>query len=100
MISARFVASFEKVQPGVDDAVVALPLNAAVIVPALKFPEASLATIVDAVFAVALLSPSSKSAFKLLTRVVDDTTNGAVPVATLEMNWFAWIGLYEEPVEF
>ena len=35
---------------------VALPLNAAVIIPALKLPDASLATIVDAVFAdVALL---------------------------------------------
>ena len=48
---ALFVESFEKVHPGVEDAVVALPLNAAVIVPALKFPEASLATIVDTVFA-------------------------------------------------
>jgi hypothetical protein len=36
-------------------AVEALPLNVAVIVPALKFPEPSLATIVDAVFALVAL---------------------------------------------
>ena len=36
-------------------AVDAFPLNVAVIVPALKFPEASRATIVDAVFALVAL---------------------------------------------
>ena len=48
-------------------AVVALPLNAAVIVPALKFPEASLATIVEAVLAlVALLVTVNVDAPELL----------------------------------
>ena len=47
-------------------AVEALPVKAAVIVPALKFPEASLATIVDTVFVVAEFNPSSKSASKPL----------------------------------
>ena len=41
-------------------AVVALPLNAAVIVPALKFPEASRATIVLAVFALVALDVTVK----------------------------------------
>lgn len=36
-------------------AVLALPFKEAVIVPALKFPEPSLATIVDAVFALVAL---------------------------------------------
>ena len=44
-----------------------LPLNVvAVIVPALKLPDASRATIVDAVFAVAEFNPSSKSASRPL----------------------------------
>ena len=45
---------------------VAVPVNDAVIVPALKLPEASLATIVDTVFAVAEFNPSSKSASRPL----------------------------------
>ena len=43
-------------------AVLALPVNAAVIVPALKLPVPSLATIVLTIFVVAESLPSSKSA--------------------------------------
>ena len=46
-----------------------------------KFCEASLTTTVLAVDAVAVLYPSSKSAFKLVTSVFDVTVSGAVPVA-------------------
>jgi hypothetical protein len=45
------------------------------------FLSLSLATIVDAVLAVVALKPSSKSALRLVTKVVDATVNGAVPVA-------------------
>jgi hypothetical protein len=39
---------------------------------------------VFAVLAVAVLYPSNKSALRLVTRVVDDTVSGAVPVAIFE----------------
>lgn len=45
-----------------DVAVVALPDSAAVMVPALKFPDASRATIVDAVFAFVALDVTVKVA--------------------------------------
>ena len=44
--------------PEVDEEVVAFPLNAAVIVPAVKLPEASRATIVEAVLAFVALVAS------------------------------------------
>ena len=44
--------------PEVDEEVVAFPLSAAVIVPAVKLPEASRATIVEAVFALVALVAS------------------------------------------
>ena len=46
-----------------------------------KLPDASRATIVETVFVEAEFKPSSKSAFKFVTRVVDVTSKGAVPVA-------------------
>jgi hypothetical protein len=63
----------------------ALPVNAAVMVPALKLPDASRLTIVDAVFVDAAFMSFNKSTFRLLTLVVLDIVNGAVPVAT-ELN--------------
>jgi hypothetical protein len=53
---------------------------------AAKLPLASRTATVFAVLAVAVLYPSSKSALRLETRVVDDTVSGAVPVATFEIN--------------
>ena len=67
-------------------AVVAAPLSVAVMMFALKLPSASRITTVFPVAAVAVLNPSSKSAFKFVTLVVDATTNGAVPVATFDSN--------------
>ena len=49
-------------------------------------PFASRNAIVLAVFAAAVVAPCNKLALRLDTRVVDDTTNGAVPVATLLIN--------------
>lgn len=40
---------------------------------------------------VAELNPLSKAAFKLVTSVVEETVNGAVPVATVEINLVPWI---------
>jgi hypothetical protein len=57
-----------------------------VIAPAANPPEASRKTIVEAPFAVAGLKPSSMSAFRFVTSVVEDTVNGAVPVAIVEVN--------------
>ncbi len=37
--------------------------------------------------------PSSKSAFRLATFVVEATTSDAVPVATVEINWLPWMVL-------
>ena len=58
----------------------------AVITFAAKLPATSRATIVEAEFALFELRPSSKSAFRLVTSVVEDTVNGAVPVAIVEVN--------------
>jgi len=52
-------------------AVVELPVNAAVIVPAVKFPEASLATIADAVFAEVALEVTVNVAAPELLNVVE-----------------------------
>ena len=49
-------------------------------------PFASLSAIVLAVFAVAGVDPCNAFAFKLATTVVEETTNGEVPVATVEVN--------------
>ena len=52
-----------------------------------KLPLASLSAIVFAVFADAGALPCNILAFKFDTNVVDVTTNGAVPVATVEISW-------------
>ena len=49
------------------------------------FPPVSLTTTVLAVLAVEVSYPSNKSAFRLVTLVVDATTNGAIPVAVLDI---------------
>jgi hypothetical protein len=49
------------------------------------FFDASLTTIADAVFAWSAVKSSTLSAFKLVTLVVDVTTNGAVPIATVDV---------------
>ena len=64
----------------------AVPVKAAVMVPAEKFPDESRATTVETVFVDAVFISSSKSAFKFVTLVVDATVNGAVPVAWVEIN--------------
>ena len=51
---------------------------------AAKLPLASRTATVFAVFAVAVLKPSSKSALRFATTVVDVTVSGAVPVAIFE----------------
>ena len=58
----RAVASLVAVAalPDVEDEVVALPLKDAVIVPALKLPEASRATMVEAVFELVALDVTVK----------------------------------------
>jgi hypothetical protein len=43
--------------------------------------------------------PSSKSAFKLLTAVVEATTIGAVPVASVEVIWLDALTLVNAPVD-
>lgn len=68
------------------DAVVAFPESAAVIVPALKLPEESRTTTVLTTLFDAVSRPFRKFAFKLFTLVVEATTNGAVPVVTVEVN--------------
>ena len=55
----------------------------------LMSPDASLTATVLTVLAVALLNPSNRSAFKLVTTVVDATVKGAVPVATVEFKVLA-----------
>ena len=52
---------------------------------AAKLPLASRTATVLAVFPDAELNPSSKSALRFETTVVDDTTRGAVPVVTFEI---------------
>ena len=60
---------------------------------ALKLPFASRNAIVLAVFAVSVVAPFNKLAFKFATTVFEVTTNGAVPVAILLVNIFANITL-------
>ena len=61
----------------------------------LKSPAALLAAIVFAVGSTAVVKSSSKSAFKLVTFVVELTVNGAVPVAIVEVN----LGAVATPVK-
>jgi len=53
----------------------------------IPYPKAiAKATAVPAGSKASELRPSNKSAFKLVTFVVDDTTIGAVPVETVDVN--------------
>ena len=52
----------------------------------MNYRTVSAKTIVETVLAVADCKPSSKSAFRLVTRVVEVTARGAVPVAMLLTN--------------
>ena len=62
-----------------DVAVEALPLNVAVIVPALKLPEASRKTIVEAVFAVAAVIVALFAWLVIVPAVVADVAVEALP---------------------
>lgn len=61
---------------------------------AAKLPLASRDTRVLPVLVLSALSPSTRSAFRLDTFVVDVTVNGAVPVATVEVRVGADTPLY------
>ena len=60
---------------------------------AITFPLASLTTTVIGLKSTEVSYPSSKSAFKFTTLVVEETVNGAVPVAILETSLEAVIVL-------
>ena len=62
------------------------PVNDAVIVPALKFPELLVTTVFPEVSVDDVFNPSSKSAFKFVTNVVEETVSGAVPVAIVDIS--------------
>ena len=53
--------------------------DAAVICPAEKLPDDLVTTLLPVVSVALVFNPSSKSALRLLTLVVDATTNGATP---------------------
>ena len=61
-------------------------LNVPLILLPVMLPLVSRTTTVFAVAAVAVSYPSNRSAFKFVTLVVDDTVNGAVPVAMFEIS--------------
>ena len=68
-------------------AVEALPTNAPVNVVADTVVNAPVEAVVEPIApGAANVAPFKEDAFKLATFVVDDTTNGAVPVDTVEVN--------------
>ena len=69
----------------VNCATVVEPAEESSILPVPKLPEPSRLTIAFAVFEVDEANPLSNAAFKLATSVVDETVNGAVPVATVDV---------------